>query len=95
MKSNTILYSVYDVVEDKEILTRVSGNEAAEALDTTNKYIYLYSQNGSNLRNRYYIFRHDDKNADFKKYWRKNFKLEWELICNFLNPGRKVAKNGK
>ncbi len=91
MKSNTILYSVYDVVEDKEILTRVSGKYAAEVLDTTNKTIYTYSQNGANLRKRYSIFRHDEVLGN-ETPWEKSFKLEWELICNFLNPRRKVGK---
>lgn len=91
MKSNKILYSVFDLVEDKEILTRVTGNEVAEVLNTTNKFVYKYAEIGTNFKRRYRITRHEEI-VDNTPGWEKDFHFQWEQICNFLNPRRKVVK---
>lgn len=91
MKESNKTYSVFDLIEDKEILTHVSGKEACEYLKVTPQTIYSYSQNGANLKRRYRITRNEELN-DLRPEWQIDFEVEWEMICNFLNPNRKVAK---
>lgn len=92
MKDNNKTYSVFDLIEDKEVLTHVTGKEASEYLNTTTAVIYTYSQNGANFRRRYRITRNEEIN-DLRPAWEIDFEFEWEQICNFLNPRRKVANN--
>ena len=94
MKDNNKTYSVFDLIEDKEILTHVSGKKASEYLNVTPQTIYSYAQNGANLKRRYRITRNEEI-IDTRPERVINFETEWEFICNLLNPHRKVAKNGK
>lgn len=91
MKDGNKMYSVFDLIEDKEVLTHVSGKEAAEYLGVTVSKVYTYSQNGANLKRRYRITRHEELH-DMRPSWQVEFEFEWEQICNFLNPRRKVAR---
>ena len=91
MKDGNKMYSVFDLIEDKEVLTRVSGKEAAEYLGVKANLVYTYSQNGANFRRRYRITRHEELH-DMRPAWQVEFEFEWEQICNFLNPRRKVAR---
>lgn len=92
VKERNKTYSVFDLIEDKEILTHVTGKEASEYLGTTTKVVYTYSQNGANFKRRYRITRNEEIN-DLRPGWEIDFEFEWEQICNFLNPKRKGLRN--
>lgn len=93
MKDSNKTYSVFDLIEDKEILTHVSAKEASEYLNVNTSVIFNYSQNGANLKRRYRITRNEEV-IDTRQEWVINFEFEWEQICNFLNPKRKgLQKN--
>ena len=92
VKERNKTYSVFDLIENKEVLTHVTGKEASEYLGTTTTVIYTYSQNGANYKKRYRITRNEELN-DLRPEWIIDFETEWEFICNFLNPRRKVANN--
>ena len=85
-------YSVFDLVENKEVLTHVSGQEASEFLGVRSSVIHIYSQNGANFKRRYRITR-NEQIKDLTDEWVLDFMKEWEFICNYLNPHRKVSKH--
>ena len=88
MKDSKKTYSVFDLIEDKEILTHVSAKEVGECLNVDSRVVFNYSQNGANLKRRYRITRNEEV-IDTRQEWVINFEFEWEQICNFLNPKRK------
>lgn len=92
MRDTNKTYSVFDLIEDKEVLTHVTGTEASEYLNTNTGVIYTYSQNGANFRRRYRITRNEEL-TDTREPWVVEFEFQWEQICNFLNPRRQVAIN--
>lgn len=87
MKENKT-YSVFDLIEDKEVLTHVSGREASEFLGVRTCIIHAYSVTGKNLFRRYRITRNEPI-KDLTDEWILDFKKEWEFTCNYLNPNRK------
>ena len=92
MKDSNKTYSVFDLIDNKEILTHVSAKNASEYLDVSIQTIFNYSQSGANLKRRYRITRNEEI-IDTRPEWIISFETEWEFICNFLNPNRKVAQN--
>ena len=93
MKDRNKTYSVFDLIEDKEILTHVSAKEVSECLNVDSRVVFNYSQNGANLKRRYRITRNEEV-IDTRDEWKIEFEYQWELICNFLNPKRKgLQKN--
>ena len=91
MSDSNRLYSIFDLIEDKEVLTMASGKEASQFLGVRPNVIYVYSQNGANFKRRYRITRHEELN-DLRDEWVISFEKEWEFICNYLNPNRKIGR---
>lgn len=88
MLKNCKTYSIFDLIENKEVLTRVSSQEASEFLGVRSGVVHAFSQNGLNFKRRFRITRNERIN-DVAEEWIIDFMKEWEVICDYLNPNRK------
>ena len=95
MKDSSKTYSVYDLIEDKEILSHVSAKEVSETIGIKVRDVYNYAHSGMNYRRRYRITRNEDAPIDTRPEWEIEFEFQWEQICNLLNPHRFQKKGGE
>lgn len=95
MKDSSKTYSVYDLIEDKEILSHVSAKEVSETIGIKVRDVYNYAHSGMNYRRRYRITRNEDAPIDTRPEWEIEFEFQWEQICNFLNPHRFQKRGNK
>ena len=95
MKDSSKTYSVYDLIEDKEILSHVSAKEVSETIGIKVRDVYNYSHSGMNYRRRYRITRNEDAPIDTRQEWEIEFEFQWGQIGNLLNPNRFQKKGEK